>query len=879
MLSLRTAFCALLIASSGFALERISIWPGQKPATKYEDKGFALSVDGNDIVVRFTDRNNSDDYMFIDLGVRDLSAYRDGGYIEVTASIDSPILRISHAVAEVTNFWPTKQALEGEVPMKTGAYTYRLYLDMMAPSRAAKAADTLYLFLHDLGGPARGGAEIRISSITIVPPEKNWREAKREQYRVQYNWPTVDPVEPLYYEHFENAVDWPSLSNEKPRAYVALNGAWKRAYVGEHMWDYTFLSNTSFAEGAFDASSWQDVSVPEPAAEDQPGGFYWYRKEFDMPAEKFDRALLRFEDIADTARIYVNGRLVGSQSSTQKQQDWVAENGSRFPFMNGVPLSKAIAWRNFDRSGIPCPFDTNAIPDGHNRLILPIFFGDYYWPFAYDITKYLVPGKNVIAVRVYGHPMRGWWIYKKRYDRGSKNIYGILGDASISLYRDAVLEVTRSHPKTAVNGMAQHVFECDVGTKPAGDTLMLRAGDKKQTAKIVKGQRIYRFSLEVPARFEELTAVISLMAGAKTAVERTIAFHGTVVELRGSKLFVNGEPFFIRGINAALGVEWNNNRTMSKREYERMLDLYARVGVNAVRLEGAEPYHFDLARERGFMAMPVTCGSSTDLSMGIFGQLVSPDYRIASDRHRLLSIYLNDRPNILFWNIGNENHHTGGYDDRTILSEFLPEAQKAVKQYDPYKHMTLFANLDMWHANWFFDAGQDIIGWNIYKHSGILEQEVPEVAAAFKRPILFTEWGIEPGEKARKGKIPEWEAEMRGKWKIITETPASLGAFLFAFHGELDDAQGIAFLEDLFLPFTASKSGADVTFRNRSEAAMRDVRIVPYSDGTAGAEKTSAVLAPGQSITFTSGAGSSNAFTVSYETHGGLIHRFTRVVQ
>ncbi|MBL8993938.1 MAG: hypothetical protein JNM63_11400 [Spirochaetia bacterium] len=885
----RTLGAILCLSIGLFSADKKILWPGgDKPELKPNTKGFAARFEGAEIALNFSDLDKSDDYIHIDFGVFDLSPYLDGGYVEVRATIDQPIVMTTAVVADPKDFWPGRQTLEGEGVMIAGEYVYRFYIDGLWAERVAQKRDHLYLFFHNLGGKPLGDAEIRVRSVALYPPVPNWREEKRAAYSRQYRWPEVKKIEPLYYEELGRARRWEEVSGSPILSLLPLDGSWKKKYFGERTWDYAFLGDVSPASTDFGDGDWSTVQVPEASVSDQTGGHFWYRKEFEISqAQLGEKCFLRFDDLADEARIFLNGSLVGTQTPVEKRQDWVVENGSRVGMMLGVPVKKALNWKNFERVGIPPPFDAKAIPENENRLILPIVTGQYDYPLAYDVTPLLKPGKNVLALRLYGNPMRGFWIFRHRFDRGSKNIYGILGGVKLGvLKRAAVAGFIRLHPTTTTeDGRASHRLECSVND-PGGTLRYVRLsvdGETKSLA-VTPGKSSYAADFILPASFARHRGLVSLIDDRGAVVDtREISFHGAVVEIRNKILRVNGDIYQIRGINGMAGIEWNNDRTKTRRESLRLLRFYEQLGFNTVRSEGNEVWELDDAFAQGMMVMPVTCGASTDRGIQIFGQYVDPDLRLATDRHRTLSILLSETPNILFWNGGNEIHHTPGYDDRPILQNYLGEIQKAFHSQDAYRRPVTFANLDTWLQNWFFLGGQDVVGWNIYKPVKAVNEELPQVlAAAGGRPIVFTEWGTLDGKKDREGKVEEWEKDMRGKWALITKTPGTFGGFLYAFHGELEDARGLEFLKELFLPYAIEKKDESFVFKNRSEAPMRALSLQFVSGGSVVNGELIHELKPGESVEvkllsplLEKGA---RILEIRYESHRGLKHFYSKEI-
>lgn len=875
--------CLLALATPIHAIETTVLWPGgSTPKPLHGEKAFKFQATAGALVVNFTDGANSDDYIHIDLGKVNLSPYGNGGYLEVEVDVDQPVLRLGAEVTDASNFWEYRQALEGGLNLESGSHTYRFYMDGISAKRLAAGKDNLYLFIQDLGGAARGSAVIKIKKITLVPPSANWQKEKQQIYAAQYHWPKIEKIEPLYYEHLDNIVTWNQIDSTPGARQFSLNGDWKKSYFGEKTWNYAFLADVQPAKPEFDVSSWSSVSVPEPAVAEQKGGYYWYRRTFELP-DGFTKGktYLRFDDLADDGQIYINGTLIGTQTSVSKRLDWVAQNGSRFPFMVNVPIKKAMTWRHFDRCQIPFPFDSASIPDDANRLIMPLYSGEYYWPYAYDITSVLKPGKNTVAVRLYGNPMAGWWIFRHRDDRSARNVFGLLGAVTLQNVANPFIKsfVRRPPADVSEEGLAKHRFECSLqATASQVKEVQFSCGNENQIVPVQAGKETAA-EFTLPARFTQYQCVASALGkNGEVLDQQTISFHGVVVSVKKQQLYVNGDPYFVRGVNSSAGVEWDNDRTLSRKEFVRLLRHYQQVGLNTLRIEGLEPWHLEEAFKHGMMIMPVTAAASTDLSMGIFGQLVEPDLRLAWDRQKNLSILLHETPNILMWNGGNEIHHTPGYADREILEKYIEGIQEAFKMYDPYKRPVTFANLDTWAQGWFFFQGQDVIGWNIYNKPEIFAKQLPEVMeAAGGRPIIFTEYGTLKGKPDREGKkIDSWESDMRKNWELILKTPGSVGAFLFAWHGELEDERGCQFIFNLYSPFEITKDEAAITFKNRSEAPMRQVSLLIVRGKEVLRTEYAELIKPGESRTIKLPLKEGGHLEVRYESHRGLAHFYTQ---
>lgn len=857
--------CLLTLAASlALAADPHALWPAATvPPQLHGKEAFTTTADGSALRVAFVDRDKQDDYAHLDLGTVDAPAWRDGGALEVDLELDRPVLRLTASLADPAAFWPTRTMLEGEMRLDAGRQTVRIWLDRQPVRPPGARPDHLYLMLHDLGGEARGEAVVRLHGVRLLPGTGDWRAEKRAAYARQYRHPAFPRDEAVYRERLERAGSW-AVAASAPGLRRATATAWRRHDAGERSWDAAFLADTAFAAPGFDDAAWKPVDVPEALSDDQRGGHRLYRAVFDLPEGPRGRTWLRLDDICDWAEVWLNGVPVGTQTSVNKRLDWVVPEGSRFPFMAGKSAKQAMTWRHFDRCGIPWPFDSAAIPDDAQRLVLPLGWGAIDWPLAYEVGDVARPGRNVLAVRLYGNPMRGWWIYRHREDRAARNIHGILGEAMLAWGRPGGLATVLRDPPHEVgsDGTALHRFTATLQDgAPAG--ARLRVAVDGILAEVPAGQTA---ELRLPAGFARRTARISLIGpDAREIDARELPFHTAVVAWGADGLRVNGDRFVVRGSNASMGVEWQNDRRTTAAEYQRHLDLLRDLGFNCIRVEGAAPWHLRQAFERGMMVLPVEPAASTDYGIQALGRFDDPDLQLATDRHRLLAIQLGEEANVLAWNIGNEIHHTPGYDDRQPLERYLDAARDAARGSDPYRRPTLFANLDTWRQDWFFLGAQDIVGWNMYDSLDGFRACLDEIGrAAGGRTLLFTEIGLYAGEKDRKGREDVFEADFAERWRIATTDPRSSGAFNFPHHGELDDQRGRDFLRRLVLPVSLVHTASGLELRSTEPSPMRRVLI---------GGKPVADLAPGAALALPAlPAGATLA--IAYETHHGLVHRY-----
>ena len=123
-------------------------------------------------------------------------------------------------------------------------------------------------------------------------------------------------------------------------ATILLNGIWK----------FTLTPPTSFWQNAVDPSGWDDIVVPgEPWMQGFPIDFdveYPYKQQIDIPSDfAGKRVFLRFDGVYSSARVWVNGQLVGQWRipargpvAFQYDTSWYASPDAR-PLSLSLPMN------------------------------------------------------------------------------------------------------------------------------------------------------------------------------------------------------------------------------------------------------------------------------------------------------------------------------------------------------------------------------------------------------------------------------------------------------------------------------------------------------------------------------------------------------------
>lgn len=850
-------------------------------------KAFLPKVGADSVVtVDFSDQSNADNYMFINFGSFDLTDYLPGGYLEAEVEVDRPILRLSTCVADPARFWPSRISLTGEALLKGGRQILRFYFDEMPEAVKNDPKYQLHMLLHDTGGESKGEAKFKLLGTKLVKSAPHWEKEKTECYRTQYNWRNFPDLGKFYRGKYDRLVPAAAIEGNPFVTSIPLNGEYEKKYIGDITWKYDQLLDYAPAKPGVKLDNAQKVKVPEPAAPDQPGGYYWYKRDFKVAKPADGKVYLQFKDLADTAEIFVNGERVGTQTNARRNYAWVMRNSSRQTNTWGKPAKEVMKFQHFERCGIKFPFDESAIPDD-DVLLLPILTGKYPWNYVYDVTGLVKNDENTLAVRLYNNPVRGYWIFKNGEERHHKGIAGILGD--VNLYVEQVAAFTAMEPVAAEQvGEDGMVIRTIAGTIRPAAAKVVADGHGLRAEAVPDKDGKFAIPVSLPANFDRYCfTVTALDQDGKAFAARNVEFNGSVIEFRHDKLFVNGDSFQIRGINGDPGIEWNNAITKTRRHWLNRLKFFKNLGFNAMRMEGITAEQIQDACEAGFMVMPVYASGSCNTSEVALGNLDNPDYEQLTDAHKEMVLQLNSYPNILFWNSGNENHPSGGYNDKPQMERYLEAARENIRKFDPGKRPVTYANLDTFGNYWFFNAGQDVLGYNSYALIPEFKQMMSTMYKTVKKPIVFCEWGFTEnagkGAKYRSGDIQKWENEMREKLGLMRQSPGVIGGFLYAHHGELDDVRGREFLQEIMASFKLTKENDSIKFENQDVATLRKVSIQLVSPDNVISSEWAGELKPGglMRLAFPEKARKNSTelrLEISFETHRGLQHRYTRMV-
>lgn len=288
-------------------------------------------------------------------------------------------------------------------------------------------------------------------------------------------------------------------------------------------------------------------------------------------------------------------------------------------------------------------------------------------PAEFDITGYVHPGENSIAVEVYRYTdgtyledQDMWFlcgIYRDVYIYAEEKLF--IKDFFANASLDDTYENGKLDLEVTICNLGEEK-ECTVIASLVHDDITEKLANEKIVA--ANGKTVLNFSyLKENAKkwsAEEpnlYTLVISLKANRKLYCVKSIRIGFKRVEIKGNVLFINGKRVIIKGVNRH-DFDPDNGWAVPKERYFQDLHMMKQANINAIRTShypNAEIF-YDMCDELGFYVM-----DEADVeSHGVRRKNCpgdNPDFT-AAVVDRAERMVLRDRSHacVCFWSLGNE---------------------------------------------------------------------------------------------------------------------------------------------------------------------------------------------------------------------------------
>ena len=208
---------------------------------------------------------------------------------------------------------------------------------------------------------------------------------------------------------------------------------------------------------------------------------------------------------------------------------------------------------------------------------------------------------------------------------------------------------------------------------------------------------------------------------------------GKTTTIKGAKIYVNGEPFIVKGINVHSLDAYSLDNT------KRLMEIMKDVGINSLRTDHPHLWQVELAEELNLTYLPLapfTCTNTTEIFQRFEDHPLPGVQALTSEFIKMFKDYAN----VIYWNSANEVQGE--------ISKMLEAVYPLYKSEDPYSRPVTYANL----GNQNILVGQDIVSINHYFWpmgvAANLRPGILETLGMTKKkgiPLIFTElnswWG------------------------------------------------------------------------------------------------------------------------------------------
>ena len=511
--------------------------------------------------------------------------------------------------------------------------------------------------------------------------------------------------------------------------YLSLNGIWKFHYS-----DTPEGVPAEFYKSGFDDNKWDTIRVPSnwemkgygdplfrnvstPFRPDppkipreyNPAGSY--RKSFIIPASwKNKEVFLRMEKTASASFVWINGKEVGYNEGGQE-------------------------------------------------------------PAEYNITRYIKPGENSVAVVVYKYS-DGYYLEDQDYWR----LAGIFDDvwlfaapkvhifdwfATTDLdknYSDAELSLSidiKNYSGKSENNLSIRTLLHD----SKGRIVKTLTSEKFSVAKDGRHKAILtslidnpdKWSAEHPNLYQLTFELINSSGKTTEVITGRIGFKET--EIRDQVFYLNGKPVKLNGTNSHMQHPVTGH-TMDEATIRKDLSIFKQFNINCVRTSHYPPVskYLELADEYGIYVVDETGDEAHATEQVSFNKEWEGMYR---ERARKMVLRDRNHPSVLFWSAGNESGE--GENICAVIDEG--------KKYDKTRYW-------MYGGNAFSHRCEEIIGPRYPQIRDLLTRVFNIPSAEDPRPSFLDEYLAVTGNGG--GGLDDY-------WELFYSHPRSMGGAIWDF--------------------------------------------------------------------------------------------------
>ncbi|QIA09141.1 glycoside hydrolase family 2 TIM barrel-domain containing protein [Draconibacterium halophilum] len=278
----------------------------------------------------------------------------------------------------------------------------------------------------------------------------------------------------------------------------------------------------------------------------------------------------------------------------------------------------------------------------------------------FDITKYLVKGKNLIAFQVFrwcdGTYLEDQDLFRYSgverdcylYARNTQRIEDIhVTPDLVNDYKDGILEIKTTLTKSAsALSLSFELFN--------GETLVATGNQKGSGQTILNVENPVKWSAELPKLYTLYATLKDKSGKVIEVVPQKVGFRR--VEIKDSQLLVNGKPVLIKGVNRH-EIDPNSGYVVSRQRMIQDIRIMKELNINAVRTSHypADRYWYELCDEYGLYVVAEANLESHGMGYGRNTLAKNPDFALAHLERNKRNVQRNrNHPSVIIWSLGNE---------------------------------------------------------------------------------------------------------------------------------------------------------------------------------------------------------------------------------
>ena len=455
-------------------------------------------------------------------------------------------------------------------------------------------------------------AMLSMSSGALAQSESRWQN-------VNINQQNREPRRANFFA-FENLEKAQSFDKKKSANYLSMEGMWKFNFVKDHN-----KRPANFFALKYDDSQWKDFPVP---------GLFELNGYGDATYKNIGYAWATQFDPNPPYISELNNYTGSYRRTFELPKDW---KGKDVYFHVGSATSNLTLWVNGKYVG---------------------YSEDSKVAAEFNISKYLKPGKNLIAMQV----MR-WCDGSYFEDQDFWRLTGIARE--VYLYARPKLHAADIRLNAALeNNYQDGVLNYKVSLKGGKTDVAITLCDKdgKQIAQatgaqgIIKVPKVNAWTAETPYLYK---AYITLKnkQGAAEVIPQKVGFRN--VEIKNAQLLVNGQPVLVKGADRH-EMDPDGGYVVSLERMIQDIKIMKQLNINAVRTSHypCDPRWYDLCDEYGIYITAEANLESHGMGYEEKSLAKFPEYIVPHiERNEGNVKPLINHPSVIVWSLGNE----GGY--------------------------------------------------------------------------------------------------------------------------------------------------------------------------------------------------------------------------